>query len=175
MQLNHYPLVKTFVVENMSGRLKKYLGSASRGLSLSALVLLAGCVSASLEDAAPKQVPTPESPRRTGDDAASNAASEGNQIQQAASPRDAGAARDNSFVSQGALNNDVFPTFAQTPRAATVQLSDEDKKAMLEEMRAIRAANQATGKRAVAASRRSGSLDDVARTHATETKAEIEN
>ena len=167
--------MKTYVVENMSGSLKKYLGSASTGLSLSALVLLAGCVSASLEDAAPKQVPTPESPRRTSDDAATNAVPGGNRIQQAATPRDASSARDNSFVNQGALNNDAFPTFAQTPRAATVQLSDEDKKAMLDEMRAIRAANQATGNRAVAASRRSGSLDDVARTHATETKAEIEN
>lgn len=126
-----------------------------------ALLLLAGCVSASLEDAAPK----PEAPSavpKTKPVAGSGA-------------QEATTAGDNSFVADGARRNDDFPTFAQTPVGATDQLSDSAKQAILDEMASIRAAHQSSGNQAAAYSTRYNNLQELAKTHGVETQAEIEN
>ncbi len=125
------------------------------------LVLVAGCVSASLEDAAPKpDTRPPVSETKTSADSGA---------------QDANTARDNSFVAEGARRNDDYPTFAQTPIGATDQLSDSAKQAILDEMASIRAAHQSAGNQAAAYSTRYNNLQELAKTHGVDTQAEIEN
>ncbi|MDA4848749.1 hypothetical protein [Hoeflea poritis] len=134
------------------------------------LVILAGCVSANLEDAAPPSAFTPDNTdplAETGDN--SKQAGEEATINQAEQP-----VRDNSFVTEGALRNEAFPTFAVMPKGATEQLSEEDKSAIRAEMESIKAA-RGRGGASTAYNARYNELKKIAETHGIETKDEIEN
>ncbi len=115
---------------------------------------LAGCVSPSLEDAAPSSPNT---------QAASASESAG------------GEATDNRFVQEGALRNDAFPTFERTPVAATEQLSETDKSQLEAEMNAIRAAYGSGAISQADYRARMRELESLARTHASDVERQIRN
>lgn len=122
-------------------------------VSLSCLalcIILSGCVSASLEDAAPTQTPQ---------EAETTPAEE----------------RDNSFVQEGALRNEAYPTFEKTPVAATSQLSQSDKLRLEAEMDSVRAAYGAGSISEAQYRQRMRELEQLARTHGAETQRAIEN
>lgn len=125
---------------------------------------LTACVSASLEDAAPR-------PEQLSDIADTGTTAD------AVSATDPGPqqqpSRDNSFVDEGATRNDEFPTFEIMPQGATEQLSEEDKRAILAEMDAIRSA-RGSGASSAAADQRYNELKSIANTHGLETKQQIE-
>ncbi|WP_419912239.1 hypothetical protein [Hoeflea sp.] len=128
------------------------------------LVILTGCVSANLEDAAPlNAIITDDAnpPGGTGDNS-----KQGDQSQEPA--------RDNSFVNEGALRNEAFPTFAVMPKGATEQLSEADRKAITAEMEAIKAARGRGGGN-TAYNARYKELKKIAESHGIDTKDEIEN
>ena len=117
---------------------------------LALCVILSGCVSASLEDAAPTQ---------PSQDTNAPAAEE----------------RDNSFVQEGALRNEAYPTFEKTPVAATNQLSQSDKLRLESEMDSVRAAYGAGSISEAQYRQRIRELEQLARTHGADTQREIEN
>ncbi len=117
-------------------------------MCLALAVFLTGCVSASLEDAAPSQP------------------------QQAAETEEP---RDNSFVQEGALRNEAYPTFERTPVAATEQLSQNDKQRLEAEMDAVRAAYGAGAISEARYRARMRELERLARTHGADAQKEIEN
>lgn len=129
-------------------------GKIARAALITGTVILSGCVSASLEDAAPTQ-PAPT-------DAAANAGTSEQEV------------RDNSFVEEGAVRNEDYPTFERAPQAATAQLSDEEKQALLNEMSALKAAQRSGGSSSAAYAARIKELQDIARTHGVDTKSQIE-
>ncbi|MCP4317205.1 MAG: hypothetical protein GY789_14635 [Hyphomicrobiales bacterium] len=118
--------------------------------------VLAGCVSASLEDAAPTA------------DASNSGTAAADSTSEQTEPRD------NSFVDAGALRNDDFPTFEKTPQGATVQLSDEEKQDLLNQMQALKAAQRRGGSSSAAYAARYKELQEIARSHGVETKNQIE-
>lgn len=131
-------------------------GKIAAAALIASAAVLSGCVSASREDAAPVQTAPASAP----------AATASAPVQQEV--------RDNSFVEQGALRNDDFPTFEQTPRAATAQLTEEEKQALLAELNALKAAQQRGGSSAAAYNSRYRELQSIARTHGVDTQNEIE-
>ncbi len=139
-----------------------------RGLVAAATVCLfmvTGCVSASLEDAAPtsaSSADTPDNQTITGNTPASDTAPEEIEV------------RDNSFVEEGAILDDTFPTFEQTPKAANEQISDEEKKRLLAEMEALKASMKRRGGTSGDSDARYRELQDLARKHADDTKKQIE-
>ncbi|MCY6380611.1 hypothetical protein [Hoeflea prorocentri] len=126
---------------------------------------LAACVSPSLEDAAPR----PEQGAGIADTGADGQAAAGSN---AASQ--SGQVRDNSFVDEGATRNEKFPTFEVMPQGATAQLSEEEKRAILAEMKAIRSARGGGGSSA-ATQQRYDELKTIANTHGLEAKQEIQD
>ena len=135
------------------------------------LVILAGCVSANLEDAAPPSAFAPENT-----DPLAEAGDNSKQSAEGTSDRpDQRPVRDNSFVTEGALRNEAFPTFAVMPKGATEQLSEADKNAIRSEMEAIKAARGRGGSAGTAYNKRYNELKKIAETHGIETKDEIEN
>ena len=130
-------------------------GRVAGATMIVSLALLAGCVSASLEDAAPTQAPP------------ANATSPAGGAEQQP-------VRDNSFVEEGALRNDAFPTFEKTPQAATAQLTDEEKQALLNEMSALKAAQRSGGASSAAYAARYRELQNIANSHGIDTKKQIE-
>ncbi|MEX3009182.1 hypothetical protein [Hoeflea sp. TYP-13] len=143
-------------------------GVTAAGL-LAVLAILTGCVSASLEDAAPTATSQPE-PASTG----TTPENTGTTVAGADGAPEDKEVRDNSFVETGARRNDSFPTFAISPRGATEQLSEEEKQALLNEMRVLRAAQQRGGNSSAGYSARYNELKEIARTHGIETQKEIE-
>lgn len=128
---------------------------------LLAAMSLSACMSASLEDAAPTQ-PT---------DQGQVASNDGSGTADAESDEP----RDTQFVEQGALRNRDFPTFANTPVAATEQLSPEDKRRIENEMASIRAAYGSGALSEAAYNARVRELNALARTHGSDARDEIEN
>jgi hypothetical protein len=164
----------------LGGRAKLLSDATPRGLSvLLALSILSGCVSASLEDAAPKQLP-PEDAEAV-DGSVANNGSAGSNIDvpgtdtSANTAEGAAAERDTSFVEDGALRNRRFPTFAKMPVGATEQLSAADKQQLESEMAEIRAAFGSGGISEAEYRARLMELEELARTHASEAKKQIEN
>ena len=128
-------------------------GKSGRLVPLSCLalcVILSGCVSASLEDAAPTQ-PSQDTNAPTAEE------------------------RDNSFVQESALRNEAYPTFEKTPVAATNQLSQSDKLRLEAEMDSVRAAYGAGSISEAQYRQRMRELEQLARTHGADTQREIEN
>ncbi|MEM6461410.1 MAG: hypothetical protein AAF724_05800 [Pseudomonadota bacterium] len=82
--------------------------------------------------------------------------------------------RDNSFVEAGAVRNETYPTFERAPKAATAQMSDEEKQALLAEMAALKEAQSSGGNTSAAYAARYRELQDIARSHGVETRNEIE-
>lgn len=130
-------------------------------LILVPVMALSACVSASLEDAAPTQAVDQEQPATIDGSGGTGA--------------DAEPPRDTQFVEQGALRNSKFPTFANTPVGATEQLSPADKKKIEAEMASIRAAYGSGALSEAAYNARVQELNDLARTHASDVRNEIEN
>jgi len=114
-------------------------------LCLLGAVALSGCMSASLEDAAPTTAQNPQPPR------------------------------DTSFVAEGALRNDTYPTFAGTPVGATDQLSAAETEQLEAEMEEIRDAYGAGALSAADYQARLRDLQAIARSHADEAKKAIED
>ena len=113
---------------------------------LAAASVLGGCVSASLEDAAP-----------TGQGQAN------------------GQQSDNSFVREGALRNDSYPTFERMPVAATDQLTESDKARLEAEMDAVRAAYGSGALSEAAYRARMQELETLARTHGRDVQMRLRN
>ena len=88
---------------------------------------------------------------------------------------ESGEKRDNSFVQEGALRNDAYPTFEKTPVAATQQLSEPDRQQLEAEMNAVRAAYGAGAISEARYRERMRELDRLARTHGADAQKEIEN
>lgn len=130
-------------------------------LSLLVVLGLSGCVSASLEDAAPTQPAELGGPTSNGGSETTGA--------------EVDPERDTRFVEEGALRNKSFPTFANTPVVATEQLSAEDKLQLEAEMSAIRAAYGSGGLSEAAYVARMKELNDLARTHGSDAQGQIEN
>jgi hypothetical protein len=79
------------------------------------------------------------------------------------------------FVQQGALRSDQFPTFGPMPRAANAQMTPQERQRLEAELQAVSAAQRSnpgvTGRYAA----RQRELQQVARTHGSETRRLIEN
>ena len=125
------------------------------------LAVVSGCVSASLEDAAPTSA------------TASDTADAEQTVVTGSTPEEA-EIRDNSFVEEGAIRDDTFPTFETPPTAANEQISDEEKKKMLAEMEALKASMKRRGVGSGDSDARYRELQDLARQHADDTKKQIE-
>lgn len=128
--------------------------------ALAALAVMSGCVSPSQEDAAPEST--------SGQATASDAQATGRTTATEAE------IRDNSFVAEGADIDDVYPTFERLPTAATSQISDEERKALLAEMKALKASMKGRGTVSADSQARYRELQQLARQHADETKKQIE-
>ena len=153
----------------ISGR----FGAAACVLSL---MLLTGCVSASLEDAAPKPPENPDLTAPANDASATDALQTGSAQQAAdAASGNNSSATDTQFVDQGALRNRNFPTFANTPVGATEQMSANEKLLIEAEMSAIRDAYGSGGLSEAAYNARLRELKALARTHGDDAQDEIEN
>ena len=113
--------------------------------------VLTGCVSASLEDAAPTQ-PLQQAPTEATEEK-----------------------RDNSFVQDGARRSGSYPTFERTPIAATDQLSETDQQRLESEMESVRAAYGAGAISEARYRERMRELERLARTHGADAQREIEN
>ncbi len=124
------------------------------------VAMVSGCVSPSLEDAAPDG--------NSGDATVSEA-----QAAARASETEA-EIRDNSFVAEGAAIDDVYPTFERLPTAATNQISDEERKALLAEMKALKASMKGRGTVSADSKARYRELQELARKHVDETRKQIE-
>lgn len=145
-----------------------------KGLALLCLFAVTGCVSASLEDAAPTSETTVETTdgQTTGADA-STATAPQQTIVTGATPEET-EVRDNSFVNEGATLDDTFPTFETPPTAANKQISDEEKEKMLAEMEALKASMKRRGASSSSNDARYRELQDLARQHVDDTKKQIE-
>jgi len=156
-------------------------------LHLAALLVLplvaGGCVSASLEDAAPRTVgETPGAPNQQPDQAGQPPAGVAGANAQAgngaARPQRSRPERDTSFVQEGAVQDDTFPTFGGTPtNGAMEQLSEEEKQQILNEMDAILKQRKPASAKSTSDTyaKQSQELDEIARSHGDEAKSEIEN
>lgn len=114
--------------------------------------ILAGCVSASLEDAAPTEGQSTGTAGQAGETSDS----------------------DNSFVQEGAIRNETFPTFEQAPVAATEQLSSADKSRLEAEMDAARTAYGAGALSEAAYRARIQELQTLAKTHARDVEDKLQ-
>ena len=130
----------------LTGKRSTWGRSVSACLALA--VLMTGCVSASLEDVAPTQP------------------------SQAVKPEEK---RNNSFVQEGALRNESYPTFEKMPVVATDQLSASDKQQLEAEMDAVRAAYGAGAISEARYRERIRELERLARTRGADAQKEIEN
>lgn len=130
-------------------------GSALRGIAAAVVagVVLSGCLSPSLEDAVPSEPSTGASSEPATDTASG----------------------DNSFVTEGALRNESYPTFEKTPVAATDQLSDSDKSRLEAEMDAARAAYGSGAISEATYRARMEELQTLARTHGDEVEWRLRN
>ncbi|WP_136657193.1 hypothetical protein [Nitratireductor sp. XY-223] len=135
------------------------------------MAILAGCVSANLEEAAPPSAFIPDNTDPLAETGDNSKQADGS----VSGPEGQRTVRDNSFVSEGALRNEAFPTFAVMPRGATEQLSEADKRAIQAEMEAIKAARGRGGDASTAYNARYNELKKIAESHGIETKDEIEN
>ena len=134
--------------------------SAVLAVALVSLVVMSGCVSPSLEDAAPENT--------TGALTAPDTSTADGQATDAE-------IRDNSFVQEGATLDETYPTFGSIPTTANSQISDEEREAMLAEMKSLKASMKRRGASSSADSKaRYRELQDLARKHVDETKKQIE-
>ena len=129
-------------------------------VAMTVLAVMSGCVSPSLEDAAPDNT--------SGETTASDA-----QAAERATATEA-EIRDNSFVAEGAEIDDVYPTFERLPTAANSQISDEERKALLAEMKALKASMKGRGTVSADSKVRYRELQELARKHVDETRKQIE-
>jgi len=102
--------------------------------------MVSGCVTASLEEAAPKSLSETNSEGLEAGDTASAAGAPGTK---SGEPRIRGdrrkaeeKERDNSFVAEGAARDDDFPTFGATPETAADQLAPEEEQRILDQAEA---------------------------------------
>ena len=106
------------------------------------IALASGCVTASLEEAAPKSLDDTATGGTVSADTTADAAKPvGSDAKSAANSGQGGGkpdkkARDNSFVAEGAVHDNEFPTFGPTPESAMEQLSPEEKQRILDEANA---------------------------------------
>ncbi|MEM9106080.1 MAG: hypothetical protein AAGC96_10530 [Pseudomonadota bacterium] len=136
--------------------------------ALLCLLVMSGCVSASLEDAAPTSDTTTGAIESQATDATQTEAAVTDAAETSAE------IRDNSFVEEGAIRDDTFPTFERSPTAANEQISDEEKEKLLAEMEALKASMKRRGAGAGNSDARYQELQNLAREHADETKQQIE-
>ena len=137
-------------------------------------ILVGGCMSASLEDAAPRTTGDVNSPA-AGQSAP--IAGAGNGAQGRTNTERKSPPRDTSFVQEGATQDDTFPTFGPTPATAMEQLSAEDKKQIQDEMEAILKQRKPPSAKTTSDTykKQSEEFEAIARSHGEEAKSEIEN
>ncbi|MEO4040427.1 hypothetical protein AAFN47_02330 [Hoeflea sp. CAU 1731] len=137
-------------------------------------ILAGGCVSASLEDAAPRTTGDAAGPA-AGQPAPSAETAKGPEGR--ARPERKTPPRDTSFVQEGAAQDDTFPTFGPTPTGAMEQLSEAEKKQIQNEMESILKQRKPPSASATsdAYKKQSEEFEAIARSHGDEAKAEIEN
>ncbi|WP_299863078.1 hypothetical protein [uncultured Hoeflea sp.] len=143
-------------------------------------LIVAGCQTASLEDAAPKTVPV------AGPETVS-ADSEGTQqaaptVTQRPNPgfmsviplESRPQVEDKEFVTTGTSRSGAFPTF-ETPRAANAQMTDAERIAAEAEMTELLQSRATTPNARAQYEARLKELRALADNHARETQAQIEN
>lgn len=155
-------------------------------------LLLAGCQTASLEDAAPRSVPATgpgvgAGQPGVGDQSAVSADGSGSVEPQSRTiarnpgfvsvvPIERTAPVENeAFVASGARRTGEFPSFGQQPKAANSQFSDQDKLEAEAEMTELLRKRASTPDARAQYEARLRQLRALAASHGTDTQQEIEN
>ncbi len=153
---------------------------------LLAAIVLAGCQTASLEDAAPTVVPASE-PLVIGQETDADAAAVASSADQdSVTRRNPGIAsiipieqtapvENKEFVITGARRTGQFPTFGRVPTAANTQLSEAERIAAEAEMTELLRARASTPDARAQYDARLRQLRALADSHARDTQSKIEN
>ncbi|SOE08365.1 hypothetical protein SAMN05877838_0079 [Hoeflea halophila] len=154
-------------------------------------LLLAGCQTASLEDAAPKTVAAAGAGDTAGQPVAdTSAAVSGDDIEPGKQSRTiarnpgfvsvvpierTAPAQNKAFVDSGASRTGEFPTFGQQPKAANSQFSEQDKLEAEAEMTELLRNRASTPDARAQYEARLRELRALAARHGSDTQREIEN
>lgn len=160
-------------------------------LGLLAALVMAGCQTASLEDAAPTVVPAAEPEVVAPESVAQEAITEEAAVSSPASEtvatrRNPGVTsivpiertepvENKEFVATGARRTGEFPTFGRVPKAANTQLSEAERIAAEAEMTELLRARASTPDARAQYDARLRQLRALASNHARDTQKEIEN
>lgn len=158
----------------------------SPAFGLLAALVLAGCQTASLEDAAPTVVPAPQPEVMAPGTNADGAAVSSSVDQTSVTRRNPGIAsiipieqtapvENKEFVASGARRTGRFPTFGQLPTAANTQLSEAERIAAEAEMTELLRARASTADARAQYDARLRQLRALADSHARDTQEKIEN
>ncbi|WP_394689302.1 hypothetical protein [Hoeflea sp.] len=155
-------------------------------LGLLSAFVLAGCQTASLEDAAPTVVPAAGSAVVAQEVAAEDAAASLPASQTTVTRRNPGLTsivpieqtapvESKEFVTSGARRTGQFPTFGRLPTAANTQLSEAERIAAEAEMTELLRARASTPDARAQYDARLRQLRALAESHARDTQSKIEN
>jgi hypothetical protein len=173
-----------------TGKIVKPQKTISRAVGLLAVFMLAGCQTASLEDAAPSVVPAAEpvvSAQETDSfcrpDGAAESSSAGQTVVTRRNPgltsiipiEQTAPVENKEFVTSGARRTGQFPTFGRLPSAANTQLTEAERIAAEAEMTALLKARASTPDARAQYEARLRRLRALAASHARDTQQKIEN
>jgi hypothetical protein len=175
-----------------TGKTVKPRTTISRAVGLLAIFVLAGCQTASLEDAAPTVVPAAEpvvSAQETNTDGvaeSSGPAESSSAGQTVVTRRNPGLTsiipieqtapvENKEFVTSGARRTGQFPTFGRLPTAANTQLTEAERIAAEAEMTELLKARASTPDARAQYEARLRRLRALAASHARDTQQIIEN
>jgi hypothetical protein len=169
-----------------TGKIVKPQKTISRAVGLLAVFMLAGCQTASLEDAAPSVVPAAEpvvSAQETDPDGAAESSSAGQTVVTRRNPgltsiipiEQTAPVENKEFVTSGARRTGQFPTFGRLPSAANTQLTEAERIAAEAEMTALLKARASTPDARAQYEARLRRLRALAASHARDTQQKIEN
>jgi hypothetical protein len=169
-----------------TGKIVKPRTTISRAVGLLATFVLAGCQTASLEDAAPTVAPAAEpvvSAQETDPDAAAESSSAGQTVVTRRNPgltsiipiEQTAPVENKEFVTSGARRTGQFPTFGRLPTAANTQLTEAERIAAEAEMTELLKARASTPDARAQYEARLRRLRALAASHARDTQQKIEN